>query len=348
MSKTNIEWATHTQNHQAGCNRVSPACGRCYAAILSVRLANMGMELYEGVTNGDLSNPKWTGKIRQALPKMKKNFREIRRATKPRRTFLGSMTDLFHESVNMNSSFMAEFAKEIESLRNGCRTNQILMLLTKRPRTLLHFQQHYFPQGFPEQIWVGVTAENQKWADDRIPILCQVKASVRFLSCEPMFGEIKLEKIWKENLEWIIAGGESGHQARNHSPQWFRSLRDQAVAAEIPFHFKQWGEWDPTGTKVGKKVAGRELDGRTWDEFPERVQRYHSLPSWIVGKVPMPDFNFHLDWIRDHLTQNPSEMRWTTGPKVSPLPNTEAAPQGQERATYEQRGPAVPLTTKWW
>jgi protein gp37 len=95
-----------------------------------------------------------------------------------------------------------------------------------------------------------------------------VKASVRFLSCEPLFEEVKLKEEWLQNVEWVIAGGESGNKARVANPDWFRSLRDQSVEAGIPFHFKQWGEWDENMNRIGKKKAGRVLDGRTWDEHP--------------------------------------------------------------------------------
>ena len=139
------------------------------------------------------------------------------------------------------------------------------------PQKLLEWQQYYFPNGLPDQIWVGVTAESQKWADIRIPFLVQIKAKVHYLSCEPMFGHIQLSSDWLPNLEWVIAGGESGFKARVADPQWFRSLRDQSRQAGIPFHFKQWGEWNDQMKRVGKKKAGRILDGQTHDDFPKET-----------------------------------------------------------------------------
>ena len=269
MATTAIEWATHTMNHQAGCTKASPACKHCYAIPLSVRIKNMGNSTrYDGVTNNDLKNPKWTGLIKADLNKLKSNFTEIKNASKSRRTFYGSMTDLFHESLDIHGVELKGLAEAVSSLGGNCKVDQVVMLLTKRPSKLLEWQQHYFPNGLPKEIWVGATIEDQQRAEDRIPILTQVKASVRFLSCEPVFEKVVLKDEWLPNIEWVIVGGESGHKARVADPDWFRSLRDQAIGSGIPFHFKQWGEWDHTMNRIGKKKAGRVLDGRTWDEHP--------------------------------------------------------------------------------
>ena len=269
MAQTAIEWATHTMNHQAGCTKASPACKHCYAIPLSVRIKNMGQSSrYDGVTNNDLKNPKWTGVVKADLTKLKSNFAEIKNASKSRRTFYGSMTDLFHESLEVESDELKALADEVKGLDGNCKADQVVMILTKRPQKLLDWQQHYFPQGLPKEVWVGATIEDQKRADERMPILGQVKASVRYLSCEPLFERVVLKDEWLTNTEWIIAGGESGHHARVADPDWFRSLRDQSVGAGIPFHFKQWGEWNDRMVRIGKKKAGRVLDGRTWDEHP--------------------------------------------------------------------------------
>jgi protein gp37 len=164
-------------------------------------------------------------------------------------------------------------------------------------------------------VWLGVSVENQQWADIRIPALLDTPAAVRFLSCEPLLGPVNLigqggdlvgagvyalpdppdheggEPICQDHgvercgqgctfIDWVIVGGESGHGARPMQPYWARSLRDQCTAARVPFLFKQWGEFEPrwTGddpavmTRVGKKAAGRELDGATWDQYPEPVR----------------------------------------------------------------------------
>lgn len=141
----------------------------------------------------------------------------------------------------------------------------------------------------PQNVWVGTTVENQTRADERVPVLLGIPARVRFLSCEPLLGAVDISDYLCRSLEngpegqfsdrrgirgrlhWVIAGGESGSKARIPSSAWFRSLRDQCVAAGVPFHFKQWGEYGLDCSmmiKMGVKRAGRVLDGRTWDEFP--------------------------------------------------------------------------------
>jgi protein gp37 len=127
-------------------------------------------------------------------------------------------------------------------------------------------------------VWLGVSVEDQKWADIRIPALQATPAAVRFLSCEPLLGPIDLDP-WQSGgppwsgIHWVIVGGESGSGARPMHPAWPRSLRDQCVEAGVPFLFKQWGAWAPHDSRsmrrVGKKTAGRELDGRTWDQYPQ-------------------------------------------------------------------------------
>jgi protein gp37 len=169
------------------------------------------------------------------------------------------------------------------------------LLLTKRPQNVPHLS--LWSDRWPENVWLGATAENQRWLEKRMPPLTSSGARVLFLSCEPLLGPLDLS-FWIEaanrgehrRIDWVIAGGESGHHARPMHPEWLTSLRDQCVAAGISFHFKQWGNWSPisrlqvndhpskvvflangdriTVANVGKKAAGRRLQGRTWDEFP--------------------------------------------------------------------------------
>ncbi len=155
------------------------------------------------------------------------------------------------------------------------------------------------PQVLPN-VWLGVSVEDQDRANLRIPALIDTPAAVRWLSCEPLLGPVDLRRTDKDALvdggiDWVVVGGESGHGARPMAPHWARDLRDQCTSAGVPFFFKQWGEWAPNGfrgigdfrgkellsgpvlddmghreviERVGKKAAGRELDGRTWDEYP--------------------------------------------------------------------------------
>jgi len=163
------------------------------------------------------------------------------------------------------------------------------LLLTKRPYNIRRF----VPWGdrWPMNVWAGTTAENQRWAEKRIPVLLEAPAAVRFVSAEPLLGPLDL-RAWlnDEGLKWVIAGGESGPHSRPMNPEWARALRDQCLAAGVSFLFKQWGNWSPTAPErvngyssrtmftsdgdrilvahLGKKASGRILDGKTWDDVP--------------------------------------------------------------------------------
>lgn len=162
------------------------------------------------------------------------------------------------------------------------------LLLTKRPQNIEGMTP--WSNEWPENVWIGTTAENQHWADIRVPILAMIPAKVRFLSCEPLLDSIDLAKFQSAGhgsmpVDWVIAGGESGPNSRPMDPQWVCQLRDVCVDSGVAFHFKQWGHWVPeelltekqkkvivlNGLRlagVRKGVAGRTLDGRVWDEFP--------------------------------------------------------------------------------
>jgi len=150
------------------------------------------------------------------------------------------------------------------------------LLLTKRP----HLVNRLAPWGnnWPHNVWIGTTAENQKWADKRLKHLAGIPARIRFISCEPLLDHIDLSKwLSAGQLDWVIAGGESGAKARPSDPAWFRSLRNQCAKHDVAFLFKQWGDWGPSATgepvlaRLGKKRAGRHLDGRTHDTIPVRL-----------------------------------------------------------------------------
>jgi protein gp37 len=164
------------------------------------------------------------------------------------------------------------------------------LLLTKRPE---HIGRSVpWRKSWPSNVWLGTTAETQRWADERLPELLRHPAAIRFVSCEPLLGPVDISR-WlhrvTHRVDWVIAGGESGHNARPMNPEWARSLRDQCRRARVPFHFKQWGHWRPGGgdtdghrvrelrdssgaaiqmVSVGKKLAGRKLDGQEWNGVP--------------------------------------------------------------------------------
>lgn len=335
---TKIEWADVTWNPITGCTPISPGCTNCYAKRMAKRLAGRcgypGDEPFRVTLHPErLDEPlKWK---------------------KPRRVFVCSMGELFHEDV---PTWMRFEVLDIVLLIK----QHTFLILTKRPANMKEFFEWYYSKAGRttetiKNLWLGVTAESQEMADERIPLLLQTPAAVRFVSVEPILGPLDLckwlfnlripcscgnvfdtafaakckhdgrtmecpacrackcdkEERWKAAgktlhdmpgwewrhpaverhplLDWVICGGETGPGARLCHPEWVRSLRDQCHAAGVPFFFKSWGEYcypeqmpDATykrieelnldccndALRVGKKAAGRLLDGRTWDEFP--------------------------------------------------------------------------------
>ncbi|MBE5453442.1 hypothetical protein E3G52_000306 [Mycobacteroides abscessus] len=373
-AKTKIEWTRGddgtpgaTWNPVTGCDKVSPGCDRCYAETFAERWRGTPGHYYENGFDVQLRPDKLDLPLRW---------------TKPRRIFVNSMSDLFHDKVP--DDYIARvFAVMALAPRH---TFQVLTKRHGRMRSLLTRCEHSGahrpgidfrsamawavskanPDRLPRvpddaetrvfrdtpwplpNVWLGVSAEDQKRADVRIPALLETPAAVRFISAEPLLGPIDLTRRqfdsdgfeltywltgrphWGEpepqpcpnggtiemssleigpRLDWVIVGGESGRGARAMHPDWARSLRDQCAATGVPFLFKQWGEHEPssrnirgystaadrfvyidgrgdvalasaeneskaTGAvmrRVGKARAGRELDGRTWDEYPEAV-----------------------------------------------------------------------------
>jgi len=281
---TTIEWTDSTWNPVRGCALVSPGCTNCYAMKVAHRFSGKG-EAYAGLTKLTKGGPVWTGQVRE-LPEL------LERPLKwkhPRRIFVNSMSDLFHEDVH------GDFIDAVlDTVRAAPR--HTFQILTKRAARMQAFMRHYKP--IPN-LWLGVSVEDQARADERIPLLLQTPAAVRWISAEPLLGPIDLrdppndmgeprfsylERIdgTGPRIDWIVAGGESGPGARPMHPDWVRSLRDQCGASSVPFFFKQWGAWAlpipedgvPPGAcdgrlyLVGKKAAGRHLDGRTHDEYP--------------------------------------------------------------------------------
>lgn len=346
MGKTKIEWTEYTWNPVTGCTPISEGCQNCYARRMANRL--------RGRCGYPADEPFKVTLRRERLI-------EPLKWKKPRRVFVCSMGDLFHEDVPF------QFIATVFGVMANNSQN-IYIVLTKRPQRMKEFfdwlfsnAAKYYARGYRTvpydddrinvlimniaseyginldfmrqwplfNVWLGVTAENQQRADERIPILLQIPAAVRFVSVEPMLGPVDLTKInqgsdswinaltgdWigyhhyggaktvKESwpkLDWCIVGGETGPGARPMHPDWVRSLRDQCQASGTKFFFKSWGEWgrrlesgitlndglfgywendefqynamcshEEHMVKVGKKRAGRFLDGRTWDEMPE-------------------------------------------------------------------------------
>jgi len=323
-----IEWCDATISPLYGCTRVSPACQNCYAEKLAARFVRnpQVQHLYAGTVG---TGGKWTGTLNLHPERME----EALRWKKPRRIFVASQADLFHEDVP-DSFLDAVFAymalapqhtfllltKRPERMRRyffGRRLERVTPALNVTPISVVHGASNsdvllYVRWPLPN-VWLGVTVEDQQRADERIPVLLDTPAAKRFVSCEPLLGPVNFSlvtvednngcaaQIWPlhgSGLDWVIAGGESGPNARPSHPDWFRSLRDQCSQTGVPFFFKQWGEWAFTGasnthfmdsdgvlrakagagddgygawpcSRVGKNVAGHLLDGQEWRQVPE-------------------------------------------------------------------------------
>lgn len=244
-----IEWTDATWNPTTGCDRVSPGCDHCYALTLAKRLQAMGNPRYMRDGNPRTSGPGF------GLTIHPDKLEEPYRWRKPRRVFVNSMSDLFHASVP------EEFIFSVFDVMAAVPQHHF-QILTKRPRRMLTVVSRWYSATGSEvipNVWLGVSVEDQNWADRRIPLLADVPATVRFLSCEPLLGPIRLAYL--SDLHWVIVGGESGAKARPMEEAWVTSIRDQCIASGVPFFFKQWGGRTP-------KAGGRALEGRTWDEWP--------------------------------------------------------------------------------
>lgn len=253
MSKTAIEWATAVLNAATGCDEVSDGCDRCYARVMAERLRAMGQAKYRN------------GFEYTEHPEV---FDQLGRWKKPERVFVNSMSDFFHERATW------EFVQQaFDAFRVYDR--HTYLILTKRPGRMRSWVERYCLWAgldvLPGHIWLGVSAENQQWADIRIPYLLGTKCQVRFVSAEPLLGPLDLESYlrpivslppgYRPALDWVIAGGESGAGARPMAAEWATGLRDQCREAGVSYFFKQWGG-------AHHAAGGRLLDGRTWDEIP--------------------------------------------------------------------------------
>ena len=314
--KTGIQWTDATWNPIRGCSRVSEGCRNCYAETVANRFKGPGQP-YEGLI---AKGGQWNGSITVVEHLMDWPLRK----RKPMRIFVNSMSDLFHQNVPF------DVIRRI-MLQMAFANHHTYQVLTKRPARMLEFFEWWgteakrsFAAEMPH-VWLGVSVEDQATADERIPLLLQTPAAVRWISAEPLLGKVTLPPLCDLSacgdhggsrcdnatcharvLDWVVVGGESGPHARPMHPEWARSLRDQCRDAGVPFFFKQWGEWADadngpeddfayhgkhdcwvhfnggyhTGKmgvdffncypmyRIGKKSAGRLLDGREWNEYP--------------------------------------------------------------------------------
>ena len=317
---TRIEWTDATWNPIVGCSVVSAGCRHCYA----MRLAGTRLRHHptrKGLTDDTKAGPVWNGQVRF-------NDAELVRPLswrRPRRIFVCAHGDLFHEAVP------AAWIDKVFAIMALCRQHSF-QVLTKRPERARAYLSHSSKaselldrnlvdmridlavkeiageaaawttqlggcNGWPlDNVWLGVSVEDQETANERIPYLLSTPAALYWISAEPLLGPVDLKAVpWGHahamlRIGWVVTGGESGPGARPMHPDWARSLRDQCAAAGVPFLFKQWGEWAPADPdmpsetqeseeiagrldwpmhRVGKNAAGRLLDGVLHDGFPE-------------------------------------------------------------------------------
>jgi protein gp37 len=240
--RSSIEWTEATWNPVTGCTKVSPGCAHCYAETFAERFRGVPGHPYE---HGFDLQPR-PERLEQPL-----DWRQ------PRLVFVNSMSDLFHEGLPV------AFIRKVFNVmaRAHWHTFQIL---TKRSQRMVELAPHL---RWPDNVWMGVSVENQRWTG-RIDDLRKVPAKVRFLSCEPLLGPLRLDL---RGIHWVIVGGESGPRARLMRADWARAVRYQCEVASVPFFFKQWGAHSEVGAKVGKGRAGRVLDGRLWNAMPKAL-----------------------------------------------------------------------------
>jgi len=245
-----IEWTDATWNPVRGCTRISPGCGGpdgggCYAERLAARFAGAG-QLYEGFVRRTPAGARWTGEVRLIEDRLE----DPPHWRKPRRIFVNSMSDLFHEALPL-----ADIRRVFDVMRRALwHTYQ---LLTKRSARLRELAPRLL---WAPQVWTGVSVEHRDYCG-RIDDLRATPARVKFLSLEPLLGPLAALNL--EGIHWVIVGADSGPKARPMDLAWVRAIRDQCAAAGVAFFFKQ------VVTPGGRKIPLPVLDGRQWAEFPD-------------------------------------------------------------------------------
>jgi protein gp37 len=246
MKKYKIEWTEQTWNPSAGCTKTSAGCKNCYAEVMANRLQSMGVEGYENAFNFNIVPSRLNDPLRRRKPTV---------------YFVNSMSDIFHEEMPI------EYLDKIFDViaKTPQHTYQIL---TKRANKMF---QYFSIREIPKNIWLGVTVENRKDGLPRIDLLRDLPATVKFLSVEPLLEE--LGEINLKNIDWVIVGGESGNRARPMDESWVLNIKSQCETKDIAFFFKQWGTWGADKVKRNKKVNGKILNGRIWQQFPEVIEQ---------------------------------------------------------------------------
>ena len=250
MSKSSIEWTESTWNPLTGCTKISPGCKHCYAERMAIRLQAMGQRNYRNGFRLTLHE-----NVLEAPLKWRK----------PQLIFVNSMSDLFHKEVPL------DFIQKIFEVMRQAYWHQF-QILTKRSDRLADCSPWIC---WPPNVWMGVSVENQDYTF-RIEHLRLSGAKVKFLSLEPLLGP--LPNLDLRGIDWVIVGGESGPRSRPMKKSWVLDIRNQCDRDGVPFFFKQWGGWN-------KKAAGRNLDGRTYDEMPAAGRAALPVPEAALAEA---------------------------------------------------------------
>ncbi|MGH1600822.1 DUF5131 family protein [Campylobacter majalis] len=240
MKPTKIEWAEAVWNPTIGCNKVSSGCNNCYAETMARRLQAMG--------NVDYKDGFKFKMLKERLDEPKNN-------KKPTLYFVNSMSDLFHEKMEI--SFLDSIMETIVQT-----PHHQYQILTKRPHRM---RGYFIDKNIPENAWLGTTVESYQ-VKNRIDLIRDLNATIKWLSCEPLINN--LGKLNLDGIDWVIVGGESGFNARPMKEEWAISIRNQCNKQNVAFFFKQWGAWGSDGVRRNKKINGSLLDGKIYKDYP--------------------------------------------------------------------------------
>jgi protein gp37 len=241
MKTTKIEWTDRTWNPITGCTKYSSGCANCYAEVMSRRLKAMGQKKYRGAFSLSLHE---------------NCLDEPLAWNKPHNIFVCSMSDIFHKDVPV--SFINKVMKTIKAT-----PQHRYQILTKRSERMV---EYFSTHEIPANAWLGVTVEAKEYKNRIDNLRLLDKASIRFLSCEPLLDDLDMLNL--QNINWVIVGGESGASARLMREEWVRNIKNQCENQNISFFFKQWGTWGSDGKKRSKYANGKLLDGKIIQNFP--------------------------------------------------------------------------------
>lgn len=264
MAETQIEWTDATWNPVAGCSIVSAGCTNCYAMEMARRLQAMNIEKYKGLTRKSGRRIVWNGVVREDRSALgiPGNWR------KPKKIFVNSMSDLFHEGVSDT------FIIDVWNVMRATPRHQY-QILTKRPERMAAILRKKIRDVLPN-VWLGTSVENADVVE-RVDALRTVPAAIRFISFEPLIGPVGAIDL--SAIHWAIVGGESGRSARPIREEWIDEIYNQCAFYDTVFFFKQWGTWGKDNKRRSKKANGRTYRDREWDGMPSLTEAHARMES---------------------------------------------------------------------